>query len=150
VLSELVEHGTRRFVIELSERARKYMDDDKIEQLEAEMSKQLARATRFHCRQAMSRHVVRTHRLRAQTDRSSARNPKLRSKPPQRLAQIPVEHCELLTCRVSARQHPIAKYPPNIHLNTARRQVTKKSGKLAGRCIPLECVASSKANRKSI
>jgi hypothetical protein len=36
VLSELVERGMRRFAIELSERARKYMDDDKIEQLEAE------------------------------------------------------------------------------------------------------------------
>jgi hypothetical protein len=35
VLSELVERAMRRLVIELTARARKYMDDDKIEQLEA-------------------------------------------------------------------------------------------------------------------
>ena len=39
VLSELVEErGMRQFVIELTKRARRYMDDDKIEQLEADMS----------------------------------------------------------------------------------------------------------------
>jgi hypothetical protein len=41
VLSELVERGMRRLVIELSQRARKYMGDDKIEQLEGEMSNSL-------------------------------------------------------------------------------------------------------------
>ena len=41
VLSELVERGMRRLVIELSKRARKYMDDDKIERLEGEMSNSL-------------------------------------------------------------------------------------------------------------
>ena len=38
VLSELVERGMRRLVIELSRRARKYMGDDKIEQIEIEIS----------------------------------------------------------------------------------------------------------------
>lgn len=41
VLSELVERGMRRLVIELSQRARKYMDDDKVEQLECEISNSL-------------------------------------------------------------------------------------------------------------
>ena len=38
VLSELVERGMRCLVIELSRRARKYMGDDKIEQIEIEIS----------------------------------------------------------------------------------------------------------------
>jgi hypothetical protein len=41
VLSEVVERGMRQFVIELTKRARGYMDDDKIEQLEADMSNSL-------------------------------------------------------------------------------------------------------------
>jgi hypothetical protein len=41
VLSELVERGMRRLVVELNEQARKYMDDDKVEQLEGEMSDSL-------------------------------------------------------------------------------------------------------------
>jgi len=47
VLSELVERGMRRLVIELSQRARKYMGDDKIEQLEGEMSNSLRKLRDF-------------------------------------------------------------------------------------------------------